>query len=459
MIALLVASAQLAPLCAAKPELQLYTGISATAPLEYDLDEYKFKYNVGVKVKFGALSVNVIDGMATTSAKDLSGMSFSGFLERQKVRYGASYALSTPYVNVEASVGALRFSQGVSRLKNPLFSFSSALTKPSAPGAGISVSLPSWASAAKPLAAALEISGGERLAALPAVQLAATREGEFFGSVSKKFSARHLPSGSASVTGGIFRYGKSASDTRRGISLDAELNLTFPHFRLFTAAGLSKCSRDATYFWRRARCYIPIGDFALHMFVFGVDPKAVYAGGKQPGTALQAALNPQYTFWFGKLSLGTGVLLYAALKEDAEPSVVRYTEYKGRCDISLSAPKYKLAFCGKVSCDTSKDRNLDCYAKLALTNYLDSMRIASYVTYKRVYEKADFAKSTVTASCSFSPKDFALKAAGIKASFTQKPGEASLSASAVTKFEFTAGFFKMSVQITIKDALKWTREG
>lgn len=423
-----------------------YFGPTLSFPLDSSPWEAKLSYNAGAKFKIGSLSVNLIAGMKSTALGDLSDTPSMKYSALKNIRGGAKYSFNTSWICLEAAAGMLSFGLGAGRLKNPVFSVSSALTGAAAPGPGVSVNLPSWTSSQRPLAAALKVSGGERLSFLPTIQVALTAEGEVYTSVFKRFSSGCLTSGSVSVTGGIFDYGKSIPSTwyfdepyytaKKRFSLEAELNLTFPHFRVFAAGGAAENPFGAApYFWGRAKFCVIFDALSVYAYLFGARPETIYAGGKQSGTALQAGINPQYTLWFGKKSLKTGFLFFASLgRDDGE----FYDEFKARSDIVFSAVKYKLSTYVNVTRDT-RESFFEGSARIKLTVYLDGVTLNQSFTYKRTTKKR---KNTYSLNFSAAPAK-------------SKDISNSLSA-ALSVTEAGGGLYSMSA--SLRSSVKWSSD-
>lgn len=421
-------------------QIEFYSGNNFKFPLKDGKENFSLKYDSGARLKFRGLTAIWIAGIGTETFHDIASSSFCEFEAMQKYRYGIKYSAATKFAATDFLAGTLRFSQGISRLKQPNFYVPSALKKPSLLAPGISPSLPSWTSGKTPLAAAISISPGNKNSFLPTIQLSVLETKEFYASAFKRFSAPFIPNATISFSGGLFEYGRENSSawfqkqrffsTEKRGAAETELNIAFAHFRISGAAGIHESPFGGNFFWARLQNFILLGDFLLHSFYYTADESLITADKTENRIKTQAGINPQYTFWFGKTSVSTGILLYSAERQTIEKFPSAFNEYCAKTALSISSGKCKLSSNAAFIYSTEKNEKEYSAQIKASRNFKSSSTSATFS-----YKKEDSGKNTFSFTSTVYPKKTMLRQAGIGFSFSEKEGEFKCSPSATTVFK------------------------
>ena len=372
--------------------VELYSANTLKFPLDETSDEYTYKYNTGAKVKAGNLKTAWITGIGTTDFAELAQADFAGFEEMQLYRYGAQYSLVTRAVTAEVLAGTLCFSQGISRLKSPKFTVSSALCKPSALTPGIAPALPTWTSSKTDLALAATLEPAKKTSHLPTVQGAYLQTGEVYWSAFRRFSLPFVPGMSVSFSGGLFETGQDVDSDdawfpakryfteEKRLAMEGEMNANWAHLRVQAAAGVHESPFGGNYTWARVKDSLLLGPFSLHTFFYSADAQLITVSESYPATRYQVGVNPQCTLWFGKKSLSAGVLAYAGFRQTVERLPEEYNEYKLKAALSFSAGVLKLAANGTLTRSTQDDY-YEGSANLRLTLRLLKFTSTSYFSW------------------------------------------------------------------------------
>ena len=434
--------------------VELYSANTLKFPLDETSDEYTYKYNTGVKVKSKGFKAAWITGIGTTDFAELGQADFSGFEDMQLYRYGAEYSFVTRAVMAEVLVGTLCFSQGISRLKSPKFTVSSALSKPSPLTPGIAPALPTWTSSTTDLAAALTLEPAQKTSHLPTVQGAYLETGEMYWSAFKRFALPFVPGATISFSGGLFETGQDVDSEdawfpakryfteEKRLAMEGEMNANWAHLRVQAAAGIHESPFGGNYTWARVKDSLLLGPFSLHTFFYAADADLITVSESYPATRYQVGVNPQCTLWFGKKSLSAGVLAYAGFRQTVERLPEEYNEYKLKAALSFSSGVFKATANGTLTRSTQDDY-YEGSANLRLTLRLLKFTSSSYFSWTAESET----KNTYYFSQSLYPKKRLLTTLSATMTAVENEGE----------WDFTP-----ALGLTLKGGgkhLKWTLKG
>ena len=434
--------------------VELYSGNTLKFPLDETADEYTYKYNTGAKLKAGKLKAAWITGIGTTSFLELAQADASDFEDMQLYRYGAQYSLATRAVTAEVLAGTLCFSQGISRLKSPKFTVSSALSKPSSLTPGIAPSLPTWTSSKSDLSAAITLAPAKKASPLPTLQGAYLETGEVYWSAFKRFALPVVPGMSVSLSGGLFETGQDVDSDdswfvakryfteEKRLAMEGEMNANWAHLRVQAAAGVHESPFGGSYTWARVKDSLLLGPFSLHTFFFAADPQLITVSESYPATRHQVGVNPQCTLWFGKKSLSAGVLGYAGFRQTVERIPEEYNEYKLKAGLSFSTGAFKTTANGNLTRSTQDDY-YEGSANLRLTLRLVKFTSTTYFSWTAESET----KNTYYFSHALYPKKRLLTTLATTMTAVENEGE----------WDFTP-----ALSLTFKGGgkrLKWTLKG
>ena len=269
--------------------------------------------------------------------------------------YGAKLHLGSErsIYTADLLAGTLRFSQAVSRLKDPRLSPGTALRRPVELECGMAPELPTRSSAPSGPALSLRLSPALQQNGLPSLEAAYTSAQEPILSVYSSFSSHTLAAGNFCVTGGLFHFGNEggtgwmAKNARFPESSFAAVEIagsfTFPLFRTITNVGIHGAPFGKSSCWVKTQESLSLGPFFLGVSCFFCDEPLYTANGTVLRTTKQFLANMQYAFPAGPSLLRSGILF---LVEFRLPTVHTGTPqrnssgeeqaiYKCRADASL----------------------------------------------------------------------------------------------------------------------------
>lgn len=432
-------------------QIEFHSSSAFKFPLEEGKENFSVKHDSGVKLKIRGLTAVWIAGTGTETFSGIASSSPSEFEQMQKYRYGVKCFSATKSASAEFLAGTLKFSQGISRLKKPSFYIPGALKKPSLLVPGISPELPSWSGAKTPLSMAVSISPGSRKSVFPSFQFSIFETNEFYASAFKRFSAPLIPNASISFSGGLFEYGRNNSTSwfqkqryfseEKRAAAETEANLVFPHFRISGAAGIHESPFGGNFCWARAQSFILLGDFLLHSFYYIADESLITADKTENRIKMQAGINPQYTFWFGKTSASAGILFYSAERQTAERLPTDFNEYCAKTAISISSRKCKISSNASLLYSTEKNQK-EYSAQIKASKNFKSAAASTSFSYK----KENPHKSTFSFAGAVYPRKTMLSQAGIGFSTAESNGTLRHSPSASASFKGGGKKIKWSIK-------------
>ena len=330
------------------------------------------------------------------------------------LRYGFSVNIAPKIfpVGVKILAGTLEFGGGLSRLRSPNLSTSSALKVFTPPAFGTEASLPAFDSGEKPFALSVKVFPSAENVFFPVAEFSATRDNNFFASVHKVFSLPFVQSAGASLNFASTVYGDCGTSswffddrpflTERFFSCGMEIFMLFPAAKFFVCAAGSQSPFGGFSLWIRMNVSVPIGHFSVNTAFYIGDGELVAASGKRSGSWIQAQINPVCGFDVGKAKLDMGLLFQGDIKSGSG----LFVDYVLRWDGSMEI--------GCVDLDASAS-----YRHLGLdggwlfscgTDFL--FRGKSFSSGASISCRTDEKKSELSFSGTFSPKNSPLKSVG-----------------------------------------------
>lgn len=299
--------------------VSLYSG--AVSTLNEEAGKSTVKYDAGIKLSVTNLNVMFSTGINSYSIQQIRESFLEDFFLNHKMRWGTQLRLPSAlgFFSANFYAGTLTFSQGISRLKNPVISSSSLpLRSPVNFVAGFAPSIPSFTSTETPLSFAAELNPSRKLSFLPQVQFGCITGKDFFLNINKKFSTRFIPLITFSATGGFFTQSFSSSDSwfektpyfpeGKTLALEQEVCLTFPHARSSTAAAIYESPFGKNYTWIRSHNALVLKSVIVDSGFFIADSNLITTDSSMPKTKFQYYVNPQKKFHFGKCQLNSGII-------------------------------------------------------------------------------------------------------------------------------------------------------
>ncbi|MBQ9537805.1 MAG: hypothetical protein IJU95_00915 [Treponema sp.] len=319
-------------------ELDLYTGLSVKDAFVQDDKSREVKGDDGVAMHFRDMDLVLSYSLPYTSCNDKSCNDFTELIasaldgDRLLYRKGLFFrtdAFRLPYA-ASLSLGNLRFSGSLSRLKKPCLSApwnygSLSVLKP-----GLAASLPTFTSALSPTAISMSLYALDSSFPLPAFDAALlTEDGDAYFSLHKELYFNGKRSSMLYVSGsaGSFVYGGKEVKSwfykdafyreRHYLSADAELAFRLEKYMSVNlAAGLSEnphAGLEDAFFWRRGQLAFSFWRLGLTACHFEAEkPEMILPGGGRLNQRSRLSLNPSVTFPLGTQSR-TGNLSLALL--------------------------------------------------------------------------------------------------------------------------------------------------
>lgn len=339
---------------------------------------------------------------------------WSSFDSAFDLRYGLSVKVAPKMlpVGVKILAGTLELGGGLSRLRSPNISTSSALKTFTPPTFGADASLPAFDSGEKPFAFSVKVFPSAENASVPEAEFSATCDNNFFASVHKVFSLPFVQSAGASLNFASFVYGDSGTSSwffderpfldERFFSCGMEIFMLFPVAKLFVCAAASQSPFGGFSPWMRANVSVPLGRFSVNSAFYIGDGELVSVSGKRTDSWIQAQINPMGRFDIGKIKLDMGLLFQCDIKCGAGLLV----DYVFRWDGSLKI--------GTVDLDADAS-----YKRFGLdggwlfscgTDFL--FRGKTFSSGASLSCKVDEKKSELSFSGNFSPKGSPVKSVG-----------------------------------------------
>ena len=410
--------------------VDFYASVSQSASVS-DFRGSRLKADAGFKLDFsgvkGVLSIGLPDVGFLELPETFGGMgSWNAFDETFVLRYGASVSFSPGFlpIGIDLYAGTLNFSGGISRLKSPLLSHSSALKASVLPSSGISVSLPDFSSSEKAMSLALKFRPNGRNSWMPEIQAGADSDDSFFVSVSKSIPLPFVRSSVLSLNAASFVHGDDGSsswffDERpylndRFFGCSMEFRMKFQNAGVFVFGSLNQSPFGGLHPVFRTNVSLSFSGFVLNGGFYIANCPLVTVSGKKVSTWMQFQMNPWFRFALGPFKASTGLFFQGDVNESRSHDRSLYPDLFFRWDGRLNGSSER--YSASVAFDRSWED--------------DSWKLSSAVAVKlkRSALDADFSvsheydggpgkdKSSLDFSASVSPSDSVLKS--LSASFS-----------------------------------------
>ena len=346
--------------------LELNSNVSFAFPLDklnyINSDETALKYNMGFTLNTMHFTMTANCSMPAEDLKTIANEDFDQWKNRLKQTWGIQYRHSSIYMNLDFLAGTLRFSKGISRLKNPVISVPSPLSGSTTMGAGISPSLPSASSAETPKALAFVISPGSLTNFLPVVQFGILETGENFSGIYRRFSTKIVPSLSLSLCMGFFCHGHENNSSwfqnqryyreKKYLAMEGSANFSWNIFSISCAVGIHENPFGKPLVWSRISHVFQAGNFSLGIATFFSDPQLISSSGTFINTREQIFINPQYRIYSGKNSIHLGFTAGASFRETKTRFREKYNDYNGKASVRFTARGFSTQLNGGTNYST-----------------------------------------------------------------------------------------------------------
>nr|WP_318710714.1 hypothetical protein [uncultured Treponema sp.] len=314
-------------------------------------DISSIKHDYGLKLNLGNTTMVGNGRLSSVKVMDLYGISPEDFFHLQEYTCGFKYSKKTETLKVDLMIGNLKYSGGISRLKNPSFTCPSPFYKKSVPVAGITPALPSSSSSETEYSWATDISTSEK-SFFPSVQFAILESGEKYGSIYKNFSSRLVPGILVSFTGGTFfhEYWKDTgwfqneryylrSDYFSG---EFSTSLLWKNLKTTFSIGLYENPFGGTRQWARTQSNLNLGAFSLGLFFFESDEDIITSTGKSPRIGQQIFISPKINFKTGKGISFLGATLGQTTRKSKKRMSIPFTQYEAKVGVSYTTMAFSL---------------------------------------------------------------------------------------------------------------------
>lgn len=353
------------------------------------------KYNYGLKLNLTNTTLVSNCKLASTKIIDLCDYNFNDFISNQEYTYGFNYLRKTEKLNFEFISGTLKFSNSISRLKNPTYTCPSALKTFSVFTIGIAPNLPTNSSGVSPLSCATTISPKSNIMFFPTIQLAILETGEKYASIYKKISTSINFEILFSLCCGSFihEYNKKTGwfQTQRYYKKSeyfaGEYTTAFlwKQFKTSYAVGLYENPFGGTNRWIKNNSYLNIGIFSLGAYCFFCDEDLITTSGNLPKIKKQFFLTPQLNFALGKGISTFGMSVGETIKK--ANLINSNNHYYIKAATSYSTINYNIKFFYNTDYSTLTKKQNKQY-NLTTSIPINSMKLNSNILYSYTNEKS-----------------------------------------------------------------------
>ncbi|WP_407400230.1 hypothetical protein [Treponema sp.] len=322
------------------------------------------KYNMGLRLNLGADTITGNCRFDSTKLMDLYGYTPMDYIHSQDYTYGIQHNQKLGKLNLDILAGTLRFSNAISRLKNPSITCPSPLKKGSVPAPGIAPSIPTSSSSRTPVSFAMVLTPVQNAALIPTLQIAILETEEKYGAIYKKLSTQLIPELLFSCSGGTFFHHYENEngwyhDKRHYMESDflsGELSLStsWRYFKNSVSIGIYENPFGGTRRWIRNQTYLTFGFFSLGLYVFDSDMDVITASGNLPRIGRQIFISPQFRFHTSKGTLSLGTTIGETSRKSKERMTRELHQYYMKAAASFDRKEVNLGW--NLNLDYSTDK-------------------------------------------------------------------------------------------------------
>lgn len=375
-------------------------------------------------------------------------------------------------------VGNLKFSDSISRLKNPILATPSSLKKSILMPCGIKISNSESSSNSSIHCAAVNFSASQKFPNLPAIQFAYIHKDSFYASINKGFSTNFiipLSKISFGLTYALTKHG-NLDFTSKSWNLsqafyphkfysaaESQLNFSSAFFKTSTVFQISENPFGKPNLCTKNQNSLNIENFTLNFSFFLADKNFITCDGDFIKPYFQYNLNPQYIFFFPHTDLNLGLLFQKNRTKTISKTGKFYDEYFAKAqfvfNVNNSSFSSQTSFSGRNSANFSQN---DFESLFSSNNFFDnfdeisfsqkisySLKSKKFSTKSYFLFKTDFSENIYNANFSFYLKKSILKNFSLALSLTEKNF-------LITKTEFTSAVNLSFSTKNLKSNLKFS---
>ena len=379
--------------------------------------------------------------------------------------------------------GNLKFSDSISRLKNPTLSVPSALKKSVLIPCGIKISSSENSSTSTLYSAAINLSSSQKFKNFPTIQLAYLHQDAFFASINKNFSTNFiipLSKISFGLTYALTKHG-NLDFTSKSWNLSqafypqkfysaTESLITFssPFFKTSTIFQVNENPFGKPNLCTKNQNSLNIENFTLNFSVFWADKNFITCDGTFIKPYFQYNFNPQYLFFFPHSDLNVGLLFQQNRAKTISKLSEFFNEYffKAQFVFNLGNSSFssQSAFSGKNFIYISSESfnffsdfsnftdfcDFESFDEISFSQKISySLKSKNFSTKSYLLFKTDFSQNVYNANFSFYLKNSILKNFSFAFSLTEENFNISKTEFASTlNFSFSTKNLKSNFKIS-----------